>query len=70
MHEPLAIGEDADVFAQISPLINNIAAHMGALSEDDIECGADGGTRRLQWAVWHNLPKPAGEVDLSHWDLT
>ena len=58
--------ENADIFAQVAPLVEDIAAHLRALRKQRIERGADGrplgGDRRIR----HHFAQPGCEVKEGH----
>src|SRR5712672_912573 len=64
--EPLAVGEDADMPAQIAAVIEHIALQMRQLGEDGGERLADGAALRLQRPVGHELAQPCREMHPRH----
>src|SRR5690242_5056716 len=64
--QPRAIDEDADVLAQISAVVEHIAAHLWQAGEHVRERVADGRALRLDRLAGHQLAQPAREPDLRH----
>ncbi len=61
-----AVGEDADVLAQLPALVEHVAAHMRQFAEHLPERGADGVAAGGERTVGHQFPQPAGEVEFGH----